>query len=272
MISILFLAADPTDMARLRLGEEVREIQEKLQLSKDRDNFALHQRFAVRSVDITQALLDVDPQIVHFSGHGTNTGALCVESRQGEMHPIQPEALAALFEQFAMQVKCVILNACYSEAQAQAISKHVEYVIGMSAAIGDRAAIAFAVGFYQAIGAGRSINEAYKLGCVQIRLENISEHLTPVIVKSKETEPQETEREDSFVQDMKSDDKKVMEALNSKYTWRTIRGIVLESLNSLSSKNLTVKSVEKGRWALTSEGRRRLGYILDTREPTTPKQ
>ena len=107
MISILFLAADPTNASRLRLGEEVREIQEKLQLSKSRDQFALYQRMSVRPSDISQALLDVDPHIVHFSGHGTSAGVLCVENRVGEVHPIQPEALAALFEQFANQVSCV---------------------------------------------------------------------------------------------------------------------------------------------------------------------
>ncbi len=184
MISILFLAADPTDASRLRLGEEAREIQEKLQLSKSRDQFILHQRMSVRPMDISQALLDVNPQIVHFSGHGTSSGALCVEDRIGQIHPIQPEALAALFEIFASEVNCVILSACYSAAQAQAIAKHIRYVIGMSQAIGDKAAIAFSVGFYQALGAGRSIEEAYKLGCVQIRLENIPEHLTPVLIKS----------------------------------------------------------------------------------------
>jgi len=42
MISILFLAADPTDASHLRLGEEVREIREKLQLSKEREEFDLH--------------------------------------------------------------------------------------------------------------------------------------------------------------------------------------------------------------------------------------
>lgn len=184
MISILFLAADPTDASRLRLGEEVREIQEKLQLSKSRDQFILHQRMSVRPMDISQALLDVSPQIVHFSGHGTSAGALCVENRAGQIHPISPEALGALFEIFAGEVNCVILNACYSAVQAQAISKHIRYVIGMSQAIGDKAAIAFSIGFYQALGAGRSIEEAYKLGCVQIRLENIPEHLTPVLIKN----------------------------------------------------------------------------------------
>ena len=180
---VLFLSADPTTESRLRLGEELREIQEKLQLGKLRERFKLDQRMSVRPVDISQALLDVQPNIVHFSGHGAATGELCFENQIGETHPVQPEALAALFEQFAKQVQCVLLNACYSEAQAHAIAQHVDYVVGMNKAIGDKAAIAFAIGFYQALGAGRPIEDAYKLGCVQIRLQSISEHLTPVLIK-----------------------------------------------------------------------------------------
>lgn len=89
----------------------------------------------------------------------------------------------ALFEQFADQVECVLLNACYSETQAVAIAEHINYVIGMNQAIGDKAAIVFAMGFYQAIGAGRKIEEAYQLGCVQIRFHGTPEHLIPVLVK-----------------------------------------------------------------------------------------
>jgi GUN4-like/CHAT domain len=185
LISILFLSADPTNASRLRLGEELREIQEKLQLGKLRERFKLDQRMSVRPADISQALLDIQPEIIHFSGHGTATGELCFENQIGESHPVQPDALAALFEQFAHQVNCVILNACYSETQATAIAKYIEYVIGMNQAIGDNAAISFAIGFYQALGAGRSIEDAYKLGCVQIRLQGIPEHLTPVFYASK---------------------------------------------------------------------------------------
>jgi hypothetical protein len=70
---ILFLSADPTNAARLQLGEEVHEIHEKLQLAQLRSQFVLEQRHAVRPVDISQALLDVNPEIVHFSGHGSAT-------------------------------------------------------------------------------------------------------------------------------------------------------------------------------------------------------
>lgn len=73
----------------------------------------------------------------------------------------------------------------------------MDYVIGMNQAIGDKAAIAFAVGFYQALGAGRTIEEAYKLGCVQIQLQGIPEHLTPVLLKNERgpAEPQSVKLE-----------------------------------------------------------------------------
>ena len=158
--TILFLAADPTDASRLRLGEEFKEIQEKLKLAKLRDRFVLElPQLSIQPTDVSQALLDTQPQIVHFSGHGTSTGALCFENQIGQTHLVQPDALAALFEQFTQQVDCVLLNACYSENQARAIAEHIRCVIGMNRAIGDKAAIAFSIGFYQALGAGRTIEE-----------------------------------------------------------------------------------------------------------------
>lgn len=184
-IKILFLASDPSDASRLRLGQEWRDIQTRLQLAKQRERFVLEQRLSVRPGDISQAILDVEPQIVHFSGHGTSTGELCCEDELGKIKPVQPESLAALFELVDEQVECVVLNACYSEIQADAIAKHIQYVIGMNQAIGDKAAIAFAVGFYKALGANRSIEKAYKFGCVEIQLEGIPEHLTPVFHEKK---------------------------------------------------------------------------------------
>ena len=179
---VLFLAADPSDSARLRLGQELREIRENLQRSKYREKLRLESREAVRPGDITQAILDIEPQIIHFSGHGMQTGELCFENIQGKTQPVQPYALAALFELVSEQVRCVVLNACHSEIQAKAIAKHIAFVIGMNQAIGDRAAITFSIGFYKALGAGRSIEDAYKLARVELQLESIPEHSTPVFL------------------------------------------------------------------------------------------
>lgn len=180
-ITVLFLSSDPTNASRLRLGEEIREIREKLQLSKLHSKFLLESRFSVRPQDISQALLEVNPEIVHFSGHGSTTGEICVENQNGTIHPIKTEALADLFRILSNDVQCVILNACYSDAQAKAISSHVNFVIGMSHEISDKAAIAFAIGFYQGLGNEKNIIDSYHLGCTQIQLQNLPDFQIPVL-------------------------------------------------------------------------------------------
>lgn len=181
--TILFFAANPKDSGRLRLDKELRDIAEGLQRARQRDQFNLEQRWAVRPRDIQRAMLDVGPQIIHFSGHGSGEEGLVFEDEIGNANLINGEALVRLFELFADQVNCVVLNGCYSEVQAKAIAQHILYVIGMNKAIGDRAATEFAVGFYDALGAGRSIEFAYKLGCAAIHMAGISEYLTPMLLK-----------------------------------------------------------------------------------------
>ena len=127
-------------------------------------------------------MLDFKPQIVHFSGHGTDQEGLVFEDAVGQEKLASSEALANLFRLFN-RVECVVLNACYSTFQAEAIARHIDYVIGMSQKIGENAAIEFSVGFYSALEAGESIEFAYKLGCNVIQLEGLPEELTPVLYK-----------------------------------------------------------------------------------------
>jgi hypothetical protein len=184
-IKILFIAADPTDATRLRLGEEFREIGEQLRIARSRERFVLEQpQLALRSRDITQALLDMKPHIVHYSGHGTVDGALYFEDKTGKAQLVSPDALGALFQQFTDHVECVVINACYSEMQAKTITTHIKYAVGMKQKITDKAAIAFSVGFYQALGAGRTIEEAFNLGVMQIQFECPNEYQIPTLITS----------------------------------------------------------------------------------------
>lgn len=187
--TILFLAASPKETSRRQLDEEVRLIGDQLQRARKRDQFALHQRWSIRANDLPKAMLDVEPQIVHFSGHGTGVGGLGVEDELGNVQLVPTTALANLFKLCKSHVECVLLNACYSEIQAEAISQHIPYVIGMSQAIGDRAAIQFAAGFYAALGAGRSYEDAYEFGCNAIAIANLPEELTPKIKKQSRSAP-----------------------------------------------------------------------------------
>lgn len=179
---VLFLASNPKGTAPIRLDEELRDIAEGLRRSQIRDHFELEQKWAVRPRDLGRAILDFKPNIIHFSGHGAGEEGLVFENEMGEPQLISEDALASLFALFKDQIDCVVLNGCYSQVQALVIAQHINYVIGMNKAIGDKAAIEFAVGFYDALGAGYSIEFAYKLGCSAILMHGIQEHLTPVLL------------------------------------------------------------------------------------------
>ncbi|BCL37944.1 hypothetical protein NSMS1_43910 [Nostoc sp. MS1] len=179
MKKILILTANPQHTNSLRLDQEVRDITEGLMRSRRRDDFEIISRWALRPRDLRRALLDVEPQIVHFSGHGAGTQGLVLENDVGEIQLVSSQALSGLFELCQENVECVLLNACYSEVQAEAIFQHIDCVVGMNQAIGDHAAIDFAVGFYDGLGAGKSLEEAFKFGCNAINLEGIPEYATP---------------------------------------------------------------------------------------------
>jgi hypothetical protein len=181
---ILILAANPKTTPHLRLDEEVREIEEGLRRAKYRSQFDIRSKLAVRLRDLRRALLDYEPHIVHFAGHGKEEGLL-VEDEMGSSATISSKALSQLFKLFSNQVECVVLSACYSERQTAAINKHIKYVIGMRKEIADKALIEFAVGFYDALAAGRSIEEAFEFGRSAILAEfpDLPDHLIPVLKK-----------------------------------------------------------------------------------------
>ncbi|CAD5980065.1 CHAT domain-containing protein [Planktothrix agardhii] len=176
---ILILSANPKRTSPLRLDEEMREIKEGLKRSQSRDLFSIESAEATRYRDIRRAILDYQPNIVHFSGHGSGENGLVFEDDSGCQKLVDTEAIAGLFQLFSEQVECVVLNACHSEVQAQEIAKYINYVIGMSQAIEDRAAIEFSVAFYDALGAGQTYNFAYNLGCNAIMMAGISQEFIP---------------------------------------------------------------------------------------------
>jgi hypothetical protein len=182
--TILLLAANPRDTSKLQLDVEVREIDEGLRRANKREQFKLEQKWAVRSRDFYRAILDTQPQIVHFCGHGTAEDGIILENEMKQTVYVQADALGSMFKLFARKgVECVVLNACYSEVQAEAISQYVKYVIGMNKAVGDKAAVAFAVAFYDALGAGEDVEFAYELGKSQ--MIGFMEHQTPVLKKNQ---------------------------------------------------------------------------------------
>jgi hypothetical protein len=190
MVKLLFLAANPENTSPLRLSEEMREIQSRLRASENRQDLELVQEWAVQLDDLQEHLLRHRPQIVHFSGHGSRAGQIILEDRFGCSQPVRPEALERLFKTLRDNIRCVVLNLCYSEVQAEAIARVIDCVVGMSAEIQNDSAIAFARSFYQGLlGFGRDVRTAFDLGCGQLDLKNLSDSDIPKLLTRKGVDP-----------------------------------------------------------------------------------
>lgn len=189
MPTLLIVSASPLDQDRLRLGAELRDIREALKRSRNRENWTIESNEAVTVDGLRRALLDYHPTIVHFSGHGGGTAGLCFEDANGGSDLADAAPLARLFHLFKEKLKCVVLNACYSDVQGQSIQNEVDYVVGMKAAVDDTSATKFAVAFYDAVFAGTSFRTAFDLGCTALDLNRLPDADVPVFMTGASLKP-----------------------------------------------------------------------------------
>ncbi len=182
LIKILFLAANPSGTEPIDFIKELNAIEDEIDRCKFRDRFDIEKIFEMKPDELSRLLLKYDPQIVHFSGHGSEESQIILPNDTGNATYVDASAVARMFSIFKENIQCVVLNACYTKLQAEFISKYIDCVIGMAKAIGDEAAIKFAQGFYRGIGYGKDLETAFELGCTQISLEGLGEEYTPKIL------------------------------------------------------------------------------------------
>jgi len=176
---ILVFAANPSSTTALALDEEVRAVGRMIREAEHREDFELVSHWASRADDLLQQMNEQRPTIVQFSGHGADDGGLVLHADHGVGQRVPPGAIAALFQAARGQVRVVVFNTCGSLAQAEAVARVVDCVVGMDGAIGDVAARTFAASFYRALGFGCSVGDAFEQGRAALLLAGIREEDTP---------------------------------------------------------------------------------------------
>lgn len=167
---ILLVCANPRGTDPLRTAEEDRTLRESIQLSPNSNTFEVETLNAATVDDLRRALLKNKFDVVHFSGHGTRAG-LFFEDVNGKRMVPSSNALAELLSR--RNVNTVLLNACYSLSVGEITSIGLDFTIASSGPISDPAAIEFTRGFYDAIGAGNSVPDAYEEGLSAARLKSL---------------------------------------------------------------------------------------------------
>lgn len=180
---ILFLAANPSGTTKLALAEECADVERELRMATYRD-FKFASGWATTVDGMMRHLNALQPTIIHFSGHGvgkervhvdshvtsrdviaphdqeTSVSGIYLQDERGAAQFVNVAALTKMIKSAASSVRLVVLNACYSETQANVLCGVVDCVVGMAGAIDDDSARAFAVAFYRALGHRHSIGNA----------------------------------------------------------------------------------------------------------------
>ena len=194
-ISILFIASNPdiefidddgntVQQQKLKLEKEAREIHESIQKSLKRDSISFETRWATRVTDLLQFINEVNPTILHFSGHGTSDGKLVFQDNNDKPKLLSMDALVELINASSDNLRLVVLNNCFSSILSEKIVDNIEASIGMNNTIGDQAAIVFASQLYSSIGFGLSLEKAFQQAIVALKLYEIPEEQTPQLYLS----------------------------------------------------------------------------------------
>lgn len=180
--NILYWMANPKDTVSLNLDGEIRSVIDVFRGGNFRDQFEVFSETAVQMPSITRSIQNVNPAIVHFSGHGEGEKGIRIEGKNGESILFPTKGLVRLFKLRKDTIECIVLNACETEYQAEPISDLGIYVIGMNADIDSDAASDFAIGFYSSLANGSDYIEAFEIAMVHIS-PYLTEASTPELWK-----------------------------------------------------------------------------------------
>lgn len=185
-VSVLFLAANPSGTDPLRVDRELRVMREAIERSRHRGTLELEIRTAATIHDLRRALLEKPYTVVHLTGHGEQEGLL-LEDDSGQCVEVPKDALARLFSRYAKKgtLRCVLLNACWSTSVGESDAMTVDWTIAMNGPVSDVAAVEFSRGFYDALGAGMSIEEAHEEGMTCVDLAAPGATFDCVMLRSK---------------------------------------------------------------------------------------
>jgi len=161
---VLFLSAAPEGMEPVHVEEEAKAIIDAIRASFANQQVGLVVRHGVQLADWRREIDLIRPEVLHFSGHG---GLLSLPVLKGADGGATEPPIGPLIDQLRRSgIQGAVFNACFSSRLAQTAveSGGLRWAIGADRAIIDETAIAFAVGFYEALSQGQAPGEAYEAG------------------------------------------------------------------------------------------------------------
>ncbi len=154
--TVLFAAANPPqDTTQLDQQNEFRTLDAALAPAVRLGRARVEAAWAVRPRELLHLVNTTRPTVAYFSMHGEEGGRFQLDDGTGRASPIDALLLGNVFQALnhpAPVTRLVVLSCCYSERAAAAIAPAVDWVVGATDRLSDRAAHAFTGAFFGELG------------------------------------------------------------------------------------------------------------------------
>lgn len=185
-INILFIASNPDiiftdeqgnlkEQQKLSLDKEARDIAESIQKSPDRDSINFVTKWATRTDDLFQYINEVNPTVIHFTGHGTEDGKLVFHDKYDNPKLVEIDAIIQMVNTITDDLRLVVFSNCYSSSIAEGVVEYAEATIGMNTSVKEDIAMIFASQLYSSIGFGFSLEKSFNQAMARLKVEGFED-------------------------------------------------------------------------------------------------
>jgi hypothetical protein len=175
-LRVLFLASEAG--TGLDLRRQYRTIKRAIAASLQPKAIIMHGVFDVTASSFFEALNRYTPHVVHFSGK-QDGGDILIHTTEGKLTSLTDRELAGMLRSLDTAVRVVIVDTCYSLPCAESIAQTVDFALGVKSYIYEDDATDFYSTFYQALAAGRSMENATAQAAARLSLGKVPRTQTP---------------------------------------------------------------------------------------------
>lgn len=185
------LYATASSRGDLRVDEEIRRVKAAVRASTNRDLIEILHLPAATAGDILDQLSTFKPHVVHFSGHADEKTLVLDDGSDthGPGRTITARAFKSAIESPDKPPLLVVLNACKSAAQLEALLGRVPMAVGMSNSIGDVDSLTFATRFYRTLAEGQSVNAALVTARADMEMNGLEDYDLPTLLTVEGIDP-----------------------------------------------------------------------------------
>jgi hypothetical protein len=162
---ILILTANPAGTTKFNFDKEFVRIYESINRTDEKFQITVK-----RGIDRSEFLHLIElekPEILHFTGHGTSEGLILNNADKNDIDILNYNAINLMFKYMSeqkMSLKIVLFMAVFSEEFIEAISKNVQYFVGLTIVVSDEIVISFSSGFYTKLSKFSDFEDCFRAG------------------------------------------------------------------------------------------------------------